>query len=101
VYDAPIKKRNDMTLKEVSQITGIPYNTLLSWNSSRDGSYRRNLARFLKSCDRATLEKHFAKVSSDMVVEDGDCVVVKKNGCYVVGIYPTDGEVISIIEKAK
>ncbi len=36
-----------------------------------------------------------------MVVEDGDCVVVKKNGCYVVGIYPTDGEVISIIEKAK
>ncbi len=80
-----------MTLKEVSQLTGIPYQTLLGWE--RAGGYRRNLARFLRSCNRDTLEKHFAKVSSDMVVEDGDCVVVEKDGKFSVATYPADGKV--------
>ena len=86
-----------MTLKEVSQLTGIPYQTLLGWE--RAGGYRRNLARFLKSCDRTILEKHFVEASSDMVVENGDIVVVEKDGNFSVVTYPADGRVISILQK--
>ena len=86
-----------MRLKEVSQLTGIPYHTLLGWE--RAGGYRRNLARFLKSCDRATLENHFVEASSDMVVENGDIVVVEKDGNFSVVTYPADGRVISILQK--
>lgn len=86
-----------MTLKEVSQLTGIPYQTLLGWE--RAGGYRRNLARFLKSCDRATLENYFVEASSDMVVENGDIVVVEKNGSFSVVTYPADGKIISIVRK--
>ena len=86
-----------MTLKEVSQLTGIPYQTLLGWE--RAGGYRRNLARFLKSCDRTTLEKHFVEASSDMVVENGDIVVVEKDGKFSVATYPADGKIISIVRK--
>ncbi|WP_297880299.1 hypothetical protein [uncultured Campylobacter sp.] len=88
-----------MTLKEVSQLTGIPYQTLLGWEKA--GGYRRNLARFLRSCNRATLEKHFAKASSNMVVEDGDLVVVEKDGKFSVATYPADGKVISVLQKFK
>jgi len=48
-----------MTLKEVSQLTGIPYDTLLRWNSAKQGNYRRSLARFLKDADRSALIKYF------------------------------------------
>jgi hypothetical protein len=48
-----------MTLKEVSQLTGIPYQTLLGWNSSK-GDYRKNLVRFLKESDRSALIKYFS-----------------------------------------
>lgn len=88
-----------MTLKEVSQLTGIPYQTLLGWD--RAGGYRRNLARFLKSCDNATLEKHFNQASSDMVVENGDIVVVEKDGKFSVATYPADGKVVSVLQKFK
>ena len=86
-----------MTLKEVSHLTGIPYQTLLGWE--RAGGYRRNLARFLKSCDRITLEKHFVEFSSDMIVEKGDIVVVEKDGNFSVVTYPADGRVVSILQK--
>ena len=88
-----------MTLKEVSQLTGIPYQTLLGWEKA--GGYRRNLARFLRSCNRATLEKHFVNASSNMVVEDGDLVVVEKDGQFSVATYPADGKVISVLQKFK
>ena len=48
-----------MTLKEVSELTGIPYDTLLRWNSAKQGNYRRSLARFLKDTDRSALIKYF------------------------------------------
>lgn len=48
-----------MTLKEVSELTGIPYQTLLGWNSAKQGNYRRSLARFLKDADRSALIKYF------------------------------------------
>lgn len=88
-----------MTLKGVSQLTGIPYQTLLGWE--RAVGYRRNLARFLKSCDRATLEKHFVETPSSMVVEDGDVVVVEKDGKFSVATYPVDGKIISVVQKFK
>lgn len=88
-----------MTLKEVSQLTCIPYQTLLGWE--RAGGYRRNLARFLKSCDRAVLENHFVEVSSDMVVQNGDVVVVEKDGKFSVATYPVDGKIISVVRKFK
>ena len=88
-----------MTLKEVSQLTGIPYQTLLGWE--RAGGYRRNLARFLKSYDRAVLENHFVEASSDMVVQDGDVVVVEKDGKFSVATYPVDGKIISVVQKFK
>ena len=88
-----------MTFKEVSQLTGIPYQTLLGWE--RAGGYRRNLARFLKSCDRAALEKYFAEASPDMIVENGDIVAVEKNGNFSVATYPTEGRIISILQKFK
>jgi hypothetical protein len=47
-----------MTLKEVSEITGIPYPTLLGWNASK-GDYRKSLVRFLKDADRSMLVKYF------------------------------------------
>ena len=86
-----------MTLKEVSQLTGIPYQTLLGWEKA--GGYRRNLARFLKSCDRATLEKHFAEASSDMVVQNGDVIAIEKDGKFSVATYPAEGRVVSILQK--
>ena len=88
-----------MTLKGVSQLTGIPYQTLLGWE--RASGYRRNLARFLKSCDRATLEKHFAEASSDMVVQNGDLIVIEKDGKFSVATYPADGKVVSVLQKFK
>lgn len=88
-----------MTLKGVSQLTGIPYQTLLGWE--RAGGYRRNLARFLKSCDRAVLENHFVGSSSDMVVQNGDVVVVEKDGKFSVATYPVDGKIISVVQKFK
>ena len=48
-----------MTLKEVSEITGIPYPTLLGWNRTKKGDYRKNLVRFLKYSDRSILIKYF------------------------------------------
>jgi len=87
-----------MTLKEVSQLTGIPYQTLLGWEKA--GGYRRNLARFLKSCDRATLEKHFSQAPLDMV-QNGDVVVVEKDGKFSVATYPVDGKIISVLQKFK
>ena len=47
-----------MRLKEVSEITGIPYPTLLGWNASK-GDYRKSLVRFLKDADRSALIKYF------------------------------------------
>lgn len=47
-----------MTLKEVSELTGIPYQTLLGWNSAK-GDYRKSLVRFLKDADRSVLIKYF------------------------------------------
>lgn len=88
-----------MTLKEVSQLTSIPYQTLLGWE--RAGGYRRNLARFLKSCDRAVLENHFVESSSDMMVQNGDVVVVEKDGKFSVATYPADGKVVSVLQKFK
>ena len=88
-----------MTLKEVSQLTDIPYQTLLGWE--RAGGYRRNLVRFLKSCDRAALENHFDEASSDMVVQNGDVVVVEKDGKFSVATYPVDGKIISVVQKFK
>ena len=49
-----------MTLKEVSALTGIPYQTLLGWNSSK-GDYRKSLVRFLKDADRSMLIKYFGE----------------------------------------
>lgn len=88
-----------MTLKGVSQLTGIPYQTLLGWE--RAGGYRRNLARFLKSCDRTTLENNFVEASSDMVVRNGDVVVVEKDGKFSIATYPVDGKIISVVQKFK
>lgn len=53
-----------MTLKEVSQLTGIPYDTLRGW-SMKKGDYRRNLARFLKDADRSALIKYFGYKEKD------------------------------------
>ena len=53
-----------MTLKEVSEITGIPYPTLLGWNASK-GDYRKNLVRFLKDSDRSVLIKYFGYKKKD------------------------------------
>lgn len=47
-----------MTLKEVSELTGIPYSTLLKWNMSK-GDYRKNLTKFLRDSDRSQLIKYF------------------------------------------
>ena len=48
-----------MTLKEVSQLTGIPYQTLLGWNSSK-GDYRKNLVPNLKHSHRTPMIKYFS-----------------------------------------
>ena len=52
-----------MTLKEVSELTGIPYQTLLGWNASK-GDYRKSLVRFLKD-DRSILIKYFGYKKKD------------------------------------
>jgi hypothetical protein len=63
-----------MTLKEVSALTGIPYDTLLRWNSAKQGNYRRSLARFLKDADRSVLIKYFGykEVGDKPPLRDGD-----------------------------
>lgn len=63
-----------MTLKEVSQLTGIPYQTLLGWNSSK-GDYRKSLVRFLKDTDRSVLIKYFGykeDANNKPSLRDGD-----------------------------
>ena len=49
-----------MTLKELSELTAIPYDTLRGW-SSKKNDYRKNLVRFLKDSDRSILVKYFGK----------------------------------------
>ena len=61
-----------MTLKEVSQLTGIPYDTLLRWNSSKPGNYRRSLSRFLKDADRSALIKYFGHKEKQPQINDKD-----------------------------
>jgi len=61
-----------MTLKEVSQLTGIPYDTLLRWNSAKQGNYRRSLARFLKDADRSVLIKYFGHKEKQPQINDKD-----------------------------
>lgn len=61
-----------MTLKEVSEITGIPYDTLLRWNSAKRGNYRRSLARFLKDADRSALIKYFGYKEKQPQINDKD-----------------------------
>lgn len=58
-----------MTLKEVSELTGIPYQTLLGWNASK-GDYRKNLVRFLKDADRSVLTKYFQYKKKDEFKDD-------------------------------
>lgn len=63
-----------MTLKEVSELTGIPYQTLLGWNSSK-GDYRKSLVRFLKNADRSVLIKYFGykeDANNKPSLRDGD-----------------------------
>ena len=93
-----------MTFKDVSRLTGIPYQTLLGWDNST--GYRKNLARFLKESDEQMLQKKFNPVPSDMILSKGDLVLVRTDeGNYETKIYsPTEtmrGEIIFIIEKAK
>lgn len=53
-----------MTLKELSELTGIPYQTLLGWNASK-GDYRKKLVRFLKDADRSILINYFGYKKKD------------------------------------
>ena len=48
-----------MTLKELNELTGIPYSTLMKWNSSKKNDYRKNLVKYLKESDRSALIKYF------------------------------------------
>lgn len=48
-----------MTLKELSEITLIPYDTLRGW-SSKKNDYRKKLVLFLKDIDRSVLLKYFS-----------------------------------------
>jgi hypothetical protein len=51
-----------LKLKEVSIITGIPYQTLLSWQSKKfpSNDWRSKLVKFLKSVDQKSLEIFFS-----------------------------------------
>lgn len=60
-----------MTLKEVSQLTGIPYQTLLGWNSSKD-DYRKNLVHFLKESDRSALIKYFSPKKTEKLTKESN-----------------------------
>ena len=63
-----------MTLKEVSDLTGIPYDTLRGW-SMKKVDYRRNLARFLKDADRSALIKYFGYKEKQPQINDKDSSV--------------------------
>lgn len=92
-----------MTFRELSRITNIPYQTLLSWENST--GYRKNLVRFLKESDPKELQKQFSLPREEkQILEDGDIVLVKtSSGEYEVKTYfPTtlmNGEIVAIIEK--
>ena len=60
-----------MTRKEVSQLRGIPYDTLRGW-SMKKGDYRRNLARFLKDADRSALIKYFGHEEKQPQINNKD-----------------------------
>lgn len=46
-----------MTIKEISEITSIPYETLRAWKPRKD--YRGRLYKWLKTEDRSVLVKIF------------------------------------------
>lgn len=50
-----------MTLKEVSEVTQIPYSTLAYWNRCSD--YKKSLINFLKASDRSVLLMYFQEKS--------------------------------------
>lgn len=54
-----------MTMKELSQITKIPYMTLSRWK--KEGGYRRNLYSFLEATDKSVLEKYFGSQDDNFV----------------------------------
>ena len=94
-----------MTLKELSRITKIPYQTILSWSNST--GYRKNLVQFLKDSDQKKLQKQFAiPQEQEQILEEGDIVLVKTplNEYEVKTYFSTisiSGEVVAIIEKNK
>ena len=94
-----------MTFRELSRITNIPYQTLLSWDNST--GYRKNLVRFLKESNPKELQKQFSLPREEkQILEDGDIVLVKTplNEYEVKTYFPTisiGGEIVAIIEKNK
>ncbi|WP_253908122.1 hypothetical protein [Campylobacter sp. RM16188] len=52
-------------MKELSQITKIPYMTLSRWK--KEGGYRRNLYSFLEATDKSVLEKYFGSQDDNFV----------------------------------
>lgn len=58
-----------MTLKEVSELTGIPYDTLRGWNLKKN-DYRKRLVLFLKDTDRSVLLKYFSYKENIKIKQD-------------------------------
>lgn len=54
--------------KRISEITGIPIQTLLRWKKTRDG-YRIKLYRFLKMSDESFLIENFGMSEMEFLKE--------------------------------
>lgn len=53
------------TIKELSKLTGIPYQTLLNWNSYPISDYRYKLLTLLRKLDRSILISEYGDPTKD------------------------------------
>ncbi|RAZ51699.1 hypothetical protein YZ82_00760 [Campylobacter hyointestinalis] len=54
-----IKRKKGLSDKRISEITGIPYITLLQWKKTDKAKYRYKLYLYLKLSDESELMKNF------------------------------------------
>lgn len=54
-----IRTKKGLSDKRISEITGLPYNTIMRWKRSDKNGYRYRLYLWLKLSDESELLEHF------------------------------------------
>ncbi|ANE32864.1 hypothetical protein [Campylobacter hyointestinalis] len=54
-----IRTKKGLSDKRISEITGLPYNTIMQWKRTDKNGYRYKLYLYIKLSDESKLLEHF------------------------------------------